>query len=308
MKLDVIVPVYNEEKVIKDFFEKTEEELKGIKHTYIFVNDGSSDKSLEKLKELYNDNKECVKVVSFSRNFGKESAIYAGLESSRGDYACIIDADLQQNPKYMVKMYNFLEKEKDYDSIAMCQKQKEKRFLQSCFYKIMQSLSDIKVENGASDFRMFRRSMIKAILSLTEKNRFSKGIFSYVGYNTYYDEYVVEERKAGTTKWSKGKLFNYAFNGIVAFSVKPLRLATYTGCATSFAAFIYLLVILIKTLFLGKDIPGYASIMCIMLFIGGIQLICLGVVGEYIGKIYNETKTRPIYIAKEKLGFDEDIL
>lgn len=308
MKLDVIVPTYNEEGNVELFLQKTKEALKNINFNVIYVNDGSSDKTLENLKNIYKNNKECVKIVSFSRNFGKEAAIYAGLLHSKGDYACIIDCDLQQNPSYMEKMYNFLNEHDEYDSVCMCQKQAKKRLFQKVFYKVMDSLSNIKIVDGASDFRMFKRSMVKSILELSEKNRFSKGIFSYVGFNTYYDEYKVESRQSGITKWNTKQLFNYAFTGIIAFSTKPLRLATYTGVLTSFIAFLYLIIILVQTLVLGKTTPGYASLMCVILFLGGIQLIFLGIIGEYVGNIYNESKNRPVFIAKEKLGFDEDFL
>lgn len=308
MKIDVIVPIYNEEENIKIFFDKTEEALKGIKHNYIFVDDGSTDKSLLKLKELFNNNDDKVKIISFSKNFGKEAAIYAGLLHSKSDYACLIDCDLQQNPNYLRKMYDFLNSNEEYDSICMCQKQRKKRFMQHLFYKTMKNLSDLEIVDGASDFRMFRKNMVNAIVKMSEKNRFSKGIFSYVGFNTYYDKYVVEKRKKGKTKWSKNKLYNYAFDGITSFSIKPLRAATYTGIFVSFSAFIYLFVILVKTLIMGKDTPGYASLMCVLLFLGGIQLIFLGIIGEYLGKTYNETKNRPVYITKKKYGFDEDIL
>lgn len=308
MKLDVIVPSYNEEENVVNFYEKVNEALGDIKHNFIFVDDGSKDKTLKKLKELHEKDDERVKIVSFSKNFGKEAAIYAGLLHSTSDYACIIDCDLQQNPNYMVKMYNFLNENPDYDSVCMCQKQHKKRFFQRCFYNIMGKLSNMDIVDGASDFRMFRRNMVNSIVSLDERNRFSKGIFSYVGFKTYYDSYKVEERKGGTTKWNKVKLFNYAFDGIVAFSTKPLRFATYTGVLTSFAAFIYLIVIIVKAIVKGVDTPGYSSLMCVMLFLGGLQLIFLGILGEYLGKTYNETKNRPIYIAKEEIGFDEDYL
>lgn len=306
--LDVIVPCYNEEKVIEDFYNKTKESLKNIKHNFIFINDGSNDKTLEKLKNIYNNDKECIKIINFSRNFGKESAIQAGLKYSKGKYQCLIDADLQQNPKYLVKMYNFLEENTDYDCIAMCQKQHKKRFFQELFYKVMDKLSDIHIENGASDFRMFKHDVTKSILNLNEKNRFTKGIFSYVGYNTYYDTYEVEARKAGETKWSFKSLLRYAASGILAFSTKPLRFITYTGIITSFIAFVYLLAIFIKTLCLGIDTKGYASLMCVILFLGGLILLSLGIIGEYISKIYEESKERPTYIIKERYGFDEDIL
>lgn len=308
MKIDVIVPTYNEEGSVERFVQKTKETLKNIDFTIIFVNDGSTDKTRELLKNIYDNNKECVKIINFSRNFGKESAIYAGLLHSKGDYACIIDCDLQQNPEYIKKMYNFLNDNQEYDSVCMCQRQNKKRFFQKAFYKIMASLSSIEIVDGASDFRMFRRKMVKSILELSEKNRFSKGIFSYIGFDTYYDEYIVENRQAGKTKWSGKQLFNYAFTGIISFSTKPLRLATYTGVLTSLIAFLYLLFIVIETLILGKVVPGYASVMCVLLFLGGIQLLFLGIIGEYIGNIYNESKNRPIFIAKDKIGFDEDFL
>ena len=234
--------------------------------------------------------------------------MYAGFLYSKADYACIIDCDLQQDPVYLVKMYDFLRENDQYDAVCMCQKQKKKRGLQRMFYKLMGKLSNMEIVDGASDFRMFRRNVVEAILEMSERNRFSKGIFSYVGFRTYYDSYRVKERKAGVSKWSKLKLLNYAFDGIVSFSTKPLRFATYTGILTSFIAFIYLIVILVKTFTTGIDTPGYASLMCVMLFLGGIQLIFLGIIGEYLGKTYNETKRRPIFIARERIGFDEDFL
>lgn len=304
MKLDIIVPVYNEEKNVEKFYERVKEDLKGIKYNIIFVDDGSKDGSLKELKKVYEKDKKCVKVISFSKNFGKDAAMYAGLKHSKGDYACIIDADLQQNPKYLVKMYHFLEKNQEYDCIAMVQ-QSKKRFLESMFYKVISFLSNLHFETGASDFRMFRRNVTESLVSLSEKNRFTKGIFSYVGFNTYYEEYVVEERVSGKSKFNRLGQFKYAFNGIMAFSNKPLRLSTYMGVLTSVIAFIYLVYLLIKTFVLGVDVPGFASIMCVMLFLGGIQLLCIGILSEYMGKVYSEVKERPVYIAKERLGFDD---
>lgn len=308
MKLDIIVPAYNEEENIFNFYDAVNEALKGIKHNFIFVDDGSKDKTLQRLKELHKKDDECVKIVSFSKNFGKEAAMYAGFLHSKAEFTCIIDCDLQQDPAYLVKMYNFLRENDQYDAVCMCQKQKEKRGLQRMFYKLMGKLSNMEIVDGASDFRMFRRNVVDAILEMSERNRFSKGIFSYVGFRTYYDSYNVKERKAGVSKWNKLKLLNYAFDGIVSFSTKPLRFATYTGILTSFIAFIYLIVILVKTFTTGIETPGYASLMCVMLFLGGIQLIFLGIIGEYLGKTYNETKRRPIFIARERIGFDEDFL
>ena len=204
MKLDVIVPSYNEEENVVNFYEKVNEALGDIKHNFIFVDDGSKDKTLKKLKELHEKDDERVKIVSFSKNFGKEAAIYAGLLHSTSDYACIIDCDLQQNPNYMVKMYKFLNENPDYDSVCMCQKQHKKRFLQRCFYNIMGKLSNMNIVDGASDFRMFRRNMVNSIVSLDERNRFSKGIFSWVGFNTEYMYYNVERRFSGKTKFTTG--------------------------------------------------------------------------------------------------------
>ena len=308
MKLDIIVPAYNEEDNIFNFYDAVNEALKGIKHNFIFVDDGSKDKTLQKLKELHKKDDENVKIISFSKNFGKEAAMYAGFLYSKADYACIIDCDLQQDPVYLVKMYDFLRENDQYDAVCMCQKQKKKRGLQRMFYKLMGKLSNMEIVDGAYDFTMFRRNVVEAIIEISEINRFSKGIFSYVVFRTYYDSYRVKERKAGVSKWSKLKLLNYAFDGIVSFSTKPLRFATYTGILTSFIAFIYLIVILVKTFTTGIDTPGYASLMCVMLFLGGIQLIFLGIIGEYLGKTYNETKRRPIFIARERIGFDEDFL
>lgn len=308
MELDIIVPAFNEEGNVKNFYNQTKNALKGLKYNFIFIDDGSSDKTLEELEDIYKSDEANVKIISFSRNFGKEAAIYAGLQHSKAKYACIIDADGQQNPKYLLKMHDFLVDNPEYDAVCMCQTQKKKRLLQHMFYKLINKLSDIEIVDGASDFRMFRKSMVTAITRISEKNRFSKGIFSYVGFKTYYDSYDVEDRKSGETKWSKRKLFNYAFDGIVSFSSKPLRASAWTGLFISIIAFIYLVFIIVKTLVTGVDTPGYASLMCVMLFLGGIQLIFLGIIGEYIGKTYNETKNRPIFIAKKKLGFDEDIL
>lgn len=308
MNLDIIVPAFNEEDNVINFYNAVNEALDNIKHTFIFVDDGSNDKTLQELKELYKKDNETIRIISFSKNFGKEAAMYAGLSHSKSDYACIIDCDLQQDPLYLVKMYNFLKENVQYDAICMCQKQSKKRGLQKVFYKVMGKLSNMDIVDGASDFRMFRRNVVDAILEMSERNRFSKGIFSYVGFKTYYDSYKVKNRNAGVSKWNKFKLINYAFDGIVSFSTKPLRFATYTGILTSFIAFIYLIFILIKTFTTGVDTPGYASLMCVMLFLGGIQLIFLGIIGEYLGKTYNETKRRPIYFAREKIGFDEDFL
>lgn len=308
MKLDIVVPLYNEEENLADFYNEVKKSLSDIEYRLIFVNDGSSDNSLKVLKDLYKFDKKRVRVVSFSRNFGKESAIYAGLKNSDAEYTAIIDADLQQDPNYLLDMLNKLDKSNDVDSICMIQAQKKNRFFQKLFYKFINKISKTNFVNGASDFRMFRKKVVESILSLSEKNRFSKGIFSWVGFNTLYLPYVVKERKKGKSKWNFFKLLNYAIDGFVGFSTSPLKFSVYLGLLSSFSAFVYLIVILIKTLIKGKDIPGYASIICLILFIGGCILLSIGILGEYLAKTYLEVKNRPIYIESERIGFDNEIL
>lgn len=308
MKLSLVIPVYNEEKNLDEFYETTKKELKKIKYELIFINDGSKDKSLEVLKSLAEKDKK-VKIISFSRNFGKEAAIYAGLKNITGEYTAIIDSDLQQHPKYLIEMYNELEESEEYDSICMCQAKRKENFMVSFIkkigYKLMDAVTDVKFVNGASDFRMFRRNVLNAILEMSERNRFSKGIFSWVGFNTKYMTYEVMERKAGKTSWSLKSLISYGVDGFVGFTTKPLRVSTYIGFLTSLIAFIYFIIILLQTLITGKDIPGYASMMCVILFLGGIQLLCMGIVGEYLARTYIESKERPIYIEKERINFSD---
>lgn len=308
MKLDIIVPLYNEEENLADFYNEVKKTLSNIEYRIIFINDGSSDNSLKVLKDLYKFDKKRVRVVSFSRNFGKESAIYAGLKNSNAEYTAIIDADLQQDPNYLLDMLNKLDKNNDIDSICMIQAQKKNRFFQKLFYKFINKISKTNFVNGASDFRMFRKKVVESILSLSEKNRFSKGIFSWVGFNTLYLPYVVKMRKKGKSKWNFFKLLNYAIDGFVGFSTSPLKFSVYLGLLSSISAFIYLIVILIKTLIKGKDVPGYASIICLILFIGGCILLSIGILGEYLAKTYLEVKNRPIYIESERIGFESDIL
>ena len=308
MKLSVIVPVYNEDACILDFYEEITKVLNGFDFNIIFVDDGSSDKSLKILKELYSKDKDKVKIINFSRNFGKDAAIYAGLKNSDSEYTAIIDADLQQNPKYLLKMIEELENEVSLDEVCMVQQNKKERFFQKIFYKIINKISKINFVVGASDFRMFKKQVVDKIISLGESNRFSKGIFSWVGFNVKYINYTVEERKKGTSKWNFFKLFSYAIDGFINFSIAPLKIAIYTGTLSSVVAFIYFIAVIIKTLFLGENIQGYPTIVSLILLIGGIQLLCIGILGEYLGKTYLETKQRPIYIEKERIGFNESLL
>lgn len=312
MKLDVIIPTYNEEGNIEILHKELSNVLKDIKYTLIFVDDGSSDKTNEKLNDIYNKDKKHVRILSFSRNFGKDAAIYAGLENSNALYTCIIDADMQQNPKYIAEMVRFLDKHPEFDTVAMVndydQEKGLSKHLKKAFYKILNKASDQTFVTGASDFRLFRKYVVEAITAVGETNRFSKGIFSWVGFNTYYMPYKVENRHSGESKFKLKKQLSYAFDGILSFSTKPLKVATILGTIISLISFIYFIEIIFQTIFFGKDIPGYASIMCVILLLGGINLLVLGIVGEYLSKTYIESKKRPVYIAKNKTGFDDDIL
>ena len=308
MKLSVIVPTYNEEECILDFYEETTKVLNGFDYNIIFVDDGSKDKTLKILKEIYSKDKDKIKIINFSRNFGKDAAIYAGLRNSKSDYTVIIDADLQQNPKYIIRMIEELDNDACLDGICMVQPSKKERFFQKVFYKIINKISKTEFVVGASDFRIFRKQVVDKILSLGEANRFSKGIFSWVGFNIKYINYKVEDRKKGTSKWTFFKLFSYAIDGFINFSIAPLKIAIYAGTLSSVAAFIYFIAVIIKTLFLCETVQGYPTIVSLILLIGGIQLLCIGILGEYLGKTYLETKQRPIYIEKERIGFDESLL
>lgn len=313
MKLDVIVPCFNEEGNLLLFNETLKKELVNVDYQVIYVNDGSTDNTYNVLKDIYNENKNNTKVINFSRNFGKDAAIYAGMVQSKGKYAAVIDADMQQHPKYLIQMLDFLENNPDYDQVAMVNKERNNdngltKVLKRLFYKFINLISDTTFKEDASDFRMFTNVAVKAIINLGEINRFSKGIFSWIGFKTKYMEYKVEKRHSGKSNFNLIKSFKYAFNGIINFSIKPLRLATITGFLTSSIAFIYFIIMIIETLIKGNDVPGYPSIICLILILGGINLMAIGIVGEYIGKIYLEIKKRPIYITKDTLGFDDDIL
>lgn len=315
-KLSFIVPCYNEEGNIPLFFERMKDVFRNetIKYELIFVNDGSKDATLHVLKETAKKNPNLnTTILSFTRNFGKEAAILAGLKNAEGDYICIIDADLQQDPKYAKDMLAVLEKNEEYDCVAAYQKtRKEGAVLtafKKLFYKIINRISDIEFVDGASDFRLFRRCVAEAMMELQEYHRFTKGIFSWVGFNTYYYPYEVKERENGNTSWSFWKLFRYAIEGIVSFTTTPLIVSAWLGFIVSFAAFLYLIVVVVQKLCFGIDIAGYPTIIVLILLLGGIQLIVLGVLGQYLAKTYLEVKRRPIYIVKEQIKsrntFDE---
>lgn len=309
MKLSLVVPCYNEEGNVEKFYSEVKKAFEGKVEDYefVFVNDGSKDETYHKLKKLYEEHKESqIQVLSFSRNFGKEAAIYAGLKSVKGDLVCLIDADLQQRPEVVLRMLDVMQKNEEIDCVTAYQdERKEGRLMtamKSAFYKIINGIADVPFVNGASDFRLMKRKMVDAVIEMGEYHRFSKGIFSFVGFNTEYIPYTVEERESGESKWGFRKLFKYAIEGIVSFTTFPLKLSTYIGLFSSFASIIYLIVVVIQKLAFGINVPGYATIVVLVLLLGGLQLFCLGLLGEYLSKIYVQVKNRPIYILKEHLG------
>ena len=313
MYLSVIVPCFNEEGNIDLFYDETVKALgkELMSDTeLIFVNDGSRDATISKLRALCDRAEYRVRVVSFSRNFGKEAALLAGLEASTGEFTSIIDADLQQKPSYIVDMLQILEEHPEYDAVAAYQEErKEGRLLslfKKTFYKVIDSLSDIKIMQAASDFRVLRRPVVEAILSLPEKCRFSKGIFAWVGFETYYMPYVVEERASGTSKWNFWKLMMYAFDGIVAFSNKPLIMSSVAGAAVFGLSILYLIIIVIKTILWGDPVAGFPTLACLILMLSGVQLLGIGILGQYLAKNYTESKGRPVYVVKEELDNGAD--
>ena len=303
MKLSLVVPCYNEEENVKVFAEQAREILQGIEYEIIFVNDGSKDGTIHKLKEIKKESKDNLVIINFSRNFGKEAGIYAGLQHAIGDYTVIIDADLQQPIEVAREMYEFLEENAEYDGVAAYQEERrEGKILtafKSMFYALINKMTDMELHRNASDFRCLRRNVVEAILDMAEYHRFSKGIFAWVGFNMYYRPYQVRERHAGTTSWSFWKLLNYAIEGIISFSTKPLRVVTTLGIVTSIVAILYMLVVILEKLIWGNAVPGYPTIIVLILLLGGIQLTVMGIIGEYLAKVHIEVKNRPIYIAKE---------
>ena len=312
MKLSLVVPCYNEAANVALFQEAVMSAFDGCGYDYeiVFVNDGSRDATLHNLKKLHAAQKCPVKVVSFSRNFGKESAIYAGMEQAEGEYISLIDADLQQRPEIVADMVKILEEKPECDVVAAYQDRRGEgkvlSFFKKNFYGIINRLSDVNLHADASDFRTFRRSVRDSLLELAEYHRFSKGLFAWVGYETTFIPYTACQRNAGTTKWNFRKLLNYAIEGIIGFSTKPLRYSIYIGSFTAVAAVLYLLWIIIEKLAWGIAVPGYASIIVLILLLGSIQLFCIGIIGEYVGRTFEQTKNRPIYIAKEVLDYETE--
>lgn len=307
MKLSLIAPCYNEaanvalfEKRVIEVFNKTD-----VDYEIVFVDDGSKDATLFNLKKIHAAKNAPVKVVSFSRNFGKEAAIYAGLRHASGDYICLIDADLQQDPEIALKMVRLLDENPDVDVVAAYQDRRSEgnilKFFKKSFYKIINALSNVDIVADASDFRCFRKSVKDSLLELCEYHRFSKGLFAWVGYSTLFIPYEAKPRANGKTTWSFFKLLNYAIEGIIGFSSAPLRLATYLGGITGIAALLYLIAVICEKIFIGIPTPGYATIIVLILFLASIQLFCIGIIGEYVGRTFEQSKNRPVYIIKEFL-------
>ena len=302
-KITVVVPCYNEEESIPYFYKEIKEVIKkmNVELELLFVNDGSSDKTLEVIKSLVNDSS--VKYISFSRNFGKEAAMIAGLDLASGDYVTIMDSDLQDPPSLLPEMLRLI-KEEGYDIVGTRRVTRKgepviRSFFARCFYKIINKMSKVEMVDGARDFRLMTRQVVDSVLKLREYNRYSKGLFSFVGYNTKWLEYENIERVAGETKWSFWKLLIYAIEGIVAFTTIPLTIATIIGLVFCLIAFVMIIVVIVKTLVWGDPTSGWPSLVCIIFLVSGIQLLCLGIIGEYLSKMYLEVKNRPIYIIKE---------
>ena len=302
--LSLVIPCFNEEEAIPIFYNETVKVLKGmdIDYEFLFIDDGSKDKSLERMAELAKKDDK-VFYYSFSRNFGKEAAMYAGLKNAKGDYVTIMDVDLQDPPALLPEMLDKIRNE-GYDSVATRRKDRKgeskiRSFFADSFYKIINKISDADIVSGARDYRLMRRKMVDAVIAMSECNRFSKGIFGWVGFNTYWLSFENVERSVGTTKWSFWKLFKYAISGIVNFSNTPLDIASFFGVFMTILSFFILVFIVIRKLMFGDPVQGWTSTICVIIFIGGIQLFSIGIIGQYIGKIYMETKKRPIYIVSK---------
>lgn len=306
--LSVVVPCYNEEENIRDFYDElfrnepffTEKE---IEVELLYIDDGSKDRTVEEIRKLCGEDKR-VHLRSLSRNFGKEAAIYAGLQKSKGDYVVLMDVDLQDPPSLLPEMYGYIEQ--GYDSVATRRVTRKgeppvRSFFARMFYRIMNKISKTEIVDGARDYRLMSRQVVDAILAMTEYNRFTKGIFGWVGYETKWLEYENIERRKGETKWSFWKLFAYSLEGITAFSTVPLTIAALIGALFCLLAFVMIIVIIVKTLIFGDPTSGWPSLVCIIMMVSGVQLFCLGIVGQYLSKTYMEVKNRPIYLVKEDI-------
>lgn len=306
MTISIIVPCFNEEESLPLFYAEMEKIKFQINDhfEYIFVNDGSKDRTLQVLRDL-NQVDKSVRYLSFSRNFGKEAALYAGLKHATGDLVTVMDADLQDPPELLLTMKSMLEKNPDLDCVGTRRTTRDgeppiRSFFAKMFYKLINKISQVEMVDGARDFRLMRRQMVDAILEVSEYNRFSKGIFAWVGFRTEYLEYKNVERVAGKTSWSFWQLLNYSLEGIINFSDAPLTIAFWGGIVACLLAFFLIIIVIIRTLIFGDPTSGWPSMVSIILFLGGFQLLTIGILGKYIGKIFMETKKRPIYVVKEK--------
>lgn len=304
-KISIVVPMYNEQESLGILYKelnRVTDTLPEYEFEYLFVNDGSSDATLAEIRQLAEKDKR-VRYVSFSRNFGKEAALYAGLKNATGDYVATMDADLQDPPALLPQMIAMIEAG-DCDNVATRRVNRKgeppiRSFFAKCFYKVMRHLSHIEIADGARDYRLMSRAMVDSIVSISEYNRFSKGIFAWVGYETKWLEFENVERSAGETKWSFWKLVRYSFDGIINFSDTPIRISSYLGLLLTVLSFVAIIMEVIRALVFGDPVAGWPSLVCIITFIGGIQLFCMGIMGQYIAKTYMEVKRRPHYIVKE---------
>lgn len=310
--LSVIVPCYNEEENVRDFYDELCKNTdffheKQIEFEILYVDDGSKDQTVSEVKKLHKEDGR-VRLISFSRNFGKEAAIYAGLQKCRGDLAVLMDADLQDPPSLLPEMYSYIEQ--GYDSVATRRVTRKgepviRSFFARMFYRLMNRISRTEIVDGARDYRLMTRPVVDAILSMSEYNRFTKGIFGWVGYETKWLEYENVERRKGETKWSFWKLFLYSLEGIIAFSTVPLTIASVVGVLFCLVAFIIIIVTIVRKLLFGDPTSGWPSLVCIIMMVSGVQLFCLGIVGQYLSKTYMEVKRRPIYLVREEIGGQE---
>lgn len=304
MKISLIIPCYNEEQALYPLYEALQaamQQLQEYSFELLFIDDGSSDGTLDVLKLLAQKD-ERITYLSFSRNFGKEAAMYAGFCNSTGDYAAIMDADMQDPPDLLPQMLEIIQS--GYDSVATRRVSRKgepvmRSFFAKMFYKIMNRISESDIVDGARDFRLMKRSMVDSIIAMSEYNRFSKGIFGWIGFKTYWLPYENRERVAGQTKWNFWKLFRYSLDGIINFSQIPLSLASWTGIGFTFFSFIMIIFVIVRKLIWGDDVARWPSLVCVITFLGGLQLLCLGIIEQYLSKTYLETKGRPHYIVRE---------
>ena len=311
MKLSLVVPCYNEEENVLAFQDAAINAFKdcGYDFEIIYIDDGSCDMTFLQLNDIFQKQRCPVKVVRFSRNFGKEAGIYAGLKYAAGEYVTIIDADLQQRPELVCDMIKILEEKPEFDMVAAYQDRRNEgkilSFFKKGFYSLINRLSDVEIRSDASDFRTMRRRVVDSILQMGEYHRFSKGIFAWVGFNTCFIPYIAQKRVAGKSKWNFRKLMNYAIDGIIGHSTKPLRTATVLGSVTAVAAVIYMIAVILEKIITGIDIPGYATVIVLILLLGSMQLFCIGIIGEYVGRTFEQSKERPIFIEKDVLNYEK---